>query len=1053
MGEKTGGRVGNEVTTNSRGIITSVLRGKQTGATIRALADEIQKQTDIQRAQHKKVLTLSDIRELKSSDGDSEARLESKKLLSLPGDASAILGNPGVLGMTMYLVRIVKSKSKIRFFTSERKARAWLEDVNHPQQRRSASVSLVAGVFIGLIGLLALVGWQIDNSYLMRWSSSFQPMNPLAAIGLVVIGYGFICYWRNKLKQLKIAGVFGVILGVAVLLPWNIDSILFGQKVIAAGIHAQLADAAAICFIAVGVSPFTVGTKRSIVRLFQYGLAIAIIGLSLFNIFGQLYAPDTVYGISGSFIMSLNLAIAFLAVGITLILLVLYRQIGDVLSGVTRVGWLVAFALIFSQMATYNSWSQVVAQNKANSSEAFLSIGDDLDASLDQRVQAYTSTLYGFDGLFAASDYVDQGEFESYYNSLQLSTTYPGLRTLSFISKIQEKDIPAFIAKHRADDSLHPGGNPTFVVTGKSDATTHYVVTYLANSNAAPGADLGSDSSRLKAFQKADTLDSPISSGTVQLAGMNGAPAQKGFFITLPVASKASGTVPIGFVNAVFNYEGFFAHAFTSTALANGLKISITDTMDGTEVYRSKNSDGASNNVAFSRVVSLPVADRVWNMNLSAQEDFGISSQSATLPQAIFIGGQAFSVLLIVILILQARARRQGFELADSITEDLEHERNRAVAKDQKSGAILSSIGDAVFAVDKNQRITLFNPSAERISGFSEAEVIGKRYDEMLRFEFEKTGHVNNRFVHEALEGKLTSMANHTVLIRKDGKRVPVADSAAPISDSTRKNQGAIIVFRDVTKDYELDRAKSEFVSLASHQLRTPLSAINWYGEMLLNGDAGLLSKDQHEYIQEIFEGNQRMIELVNSLLDVSRLEVGKLANQPALTSIAELIDSLEKELTPGIKSKQLQFNKTIGDMSSVMADPKQLRMIVQNLLSNAVKYTPAKGSVTVTLRKATAADMKSANLTSHTPHWYFSVQDTGYGIPEDGRDKIFSKLYRADNVRKLDVEGTGLGLYIVKEVVKKLGGRVWFTSMESIGTTFYVVLPLKSGARNDVVQ
>jgi len=237
--------------------------------------------------------------------------------------------------------------------------------------------------------------------------------------------------------------------------------------------------------------------------------------------------------------------------------------------------------------------------------------------------------------------------------------------------------------------------------------------------------------------------------------------------------------------------------------------------------------------------------------------------------------------------------------------------------------------------------------------------------------------------------------------------------------------------------------ALRNFTGNASHQLRTPLSAINWYGEMLLNGDAGKLTKTQHEYITEIFEGNQRMVELVNSLLDVSRLEVGKLASAPAPTDVAGLVSDLEKELAVSVKEKGLKLKNETAALPPVFADPKQLRMIVQNLLSNAVKYTPGKGTVTVTLRKASSADLAAAQLIhAARPHWFFSVQDTGYGIPKEQQPKIFGKLFRADNVRALDVEGTGLGLAIVKEIVEAMGGKVWFESIEGAGTTFYVVAP-----------
>jgi PAS domain S-box-containing protein len=1042
MGKTSGAQARNVVTTDDKGVIVSVLHGKQTKASVRALSAELIKRMNAQHAQGKKVLTLTDIRSLKITDSSSEARLASKEMLALQSDASAVVGNRGIIGLTMHMVRLTKAGSMTRFFTSERKARAWLEHVDRPGRPR-VSVSLVAGIFVGLIGLLALLGWQINNPYLMGGLPTLRPMNPLAAVGLLATGYGFICYWNGQLKQLKIAGIFGASLGLAALLPIDIDYLLFADKVRAVGTHGQLADSAALCFIAVGLSPFTVGTKKLAVRLLQYALGIAIIGLSLFNIFGQLYAHDFIYGLSGSFVMAINLAMAFLAVGLTLVLLVLYKRGGDVLGGITRTGWLVVAALLFVQVATYAAWSQTIMQNKANVAETFLRRSNDLNAGLDERIAAYVNGLYGFKGLFASSDYVNQGEFQSYYNSLNLSTAYPGLRNLSFVSKVQEKDLAAFVARNRADSSLHSNGNPGFAITAKSNSNTHYITTYAAASNTVGGVDLASNPSRMTAFQKADESRKPVSSGTVDFAATNTQSAQRGFFITLPVPNKASGGEPVGFVNAVFNYRDFFANAFKPETRLDGLEVSITDAADGSMVYRSGSEDIAKES-ELSRVLSLPIADHTWSIHMSAVAS-STDENSSMLSPSVLVIGQLFSLLLAVIFVLQARARRQGFVLAESITEDLEHERNQAVADDQKSNAILSSIGDAVFAVDNDRRITLFNPSAQHISGLSEAEALGKRYDEVLKFEYEKAGHKGSHFIQDALEGRLTAMPGGTVLIHKNGRRIPVADSAAPISDASHKIQGAIIVFRDVTKDNELDKAKSEFVSLASHQLRTPLSAINWYGEMLLNGDAGKLNRDQHEYIQEIFEGNQRMVELVNSLLDVSRLELGKLQNQPAVNDISELINSLEKELTPSIKDKQLTFTKLVHAIPPVVADPKQLRMIVQNLLSNAVKYTPAKGSVTVTLRKATATDLAEAKLTSAMPHWYFSVQDNGYGIPEEEKAKIFGKLFRADNVRKLDVEGTGLGLYIVKEVVQKMGGRVWFTSIESAGTTFYVILPFRS--------
>ncbi len=291
--------------------------------------------------------------------------------------------------------------------------------------------------------------------------------------------------------------------------------------------------------------------------------------------------------------------------------------------------------------------------------------------------------------------------------------------------------------------------------------------------------------------------------------------------------------------------------------------------------------------------------------------------------------------------------------------------------------------------------------------------------------------------------GEIKEMANHTVLIKKDGSKVAVADSAAPLKDKNGEVIGCVVVFRDVTKERSIDKAKTEFVSLASHQLRTPLSSINWYTEMLLAGDAGKINKEQKNYLEEVYKGNKRMVDLVNALLNVSRLELGTFAIEPEPTDVVKLAQSVADEQKPQILEKKIKLNqKYVDNLPLLNADPKLLRIVFQNLLSNAVKYTPEKGIINIDLhlvKQGEPLDTRKANEDSIA----VTVSDTGYGIPKSQQDKIFSKLFRADNVREKDTEGTGLGLYIVKSIVDHSGGKIWFESTENEGTTFYITLPL----------
>ncbi len=251
----------------------------------------------------------------------------------------------------------------------------------------------------------------------------------------------------------------------------------------------------------------------------------------------------------------------------------------------------------------------------------------------------------------------------------------------------------------------------------------------------------------------------------------------------------------------------------------------------------------------------------------------------------------------------------------------------------------------------------------------------------------------------------------------------------------------------DVTQEMEIDRAKSEFVSLASHQLRTPLSTIKWYAEMLMMGDAGTLSDEQHTYLQEIYRGNQRMIDLVNSLLDVSKMEIGTLGNVPALTNCLEVAHTVIRELQPLIDTKGLVFGeKRPLRLPRLLIDPSLLHAIFQNLLSNAIKYTPNNGHILLDVHPLTIGERIGGAVMTQ-PSLAIIVSDTGYGIPQDQQSRIFTKLFRADNIRIKDTEGNGLGLYLVKSIIGQSGGTISFISHENKGTTFYVTLPL-SGKR-----
>lgn len=261
--------------------------------------------------------------------------------------------------------------------------------------------------------------------------------------------------------------------------------------------------------------------------------------------------------------------------------------------------------------------------------------------------------------------------------------------------------------------------------------------------------------------------------------------------------------------------------------------------------------------------------------------------------------------------------------------------------------------------------------------------------------------------------------------IRMEGKMVQGRDKKMQTIDG---------IAHDITKEVEIDRAKSEFVSLASHQLKTPLTAISWLTEALLAGDKGALNEEQRKYVENIHATDRSMMEMVNDLLNVSRIELGTLQLRPEDLDIVAFAQSVIDEQKPAADGKYIIVKfESEPDLPRMRVDLNLIRMVFQNLLSNAIKYTPAGGNVSISIVRGTT--MRDTV--------FISVSDTGIGIPKDEIDKVFDKLHRAKNAQASVPDGTGLGLYVVKTIIERVKGTITLDSIEGKGTTFHVTLPV----------
>jgi PAS domain S-box-containing protein len=371
-------------------------------------------------------------------------------------------------------------------------------------------------------------------------------------------------------------------------------------------------------------------------------------------------------------------------------------------------------------------------------------------------------------------------------------------------------------------------------------------------------------------------------------------------------------------------------------------------------------------------------------------------------------------------------------EAFNSMADRLRDSYQRVAFETERDKTLLESLGEGLIAIDENSNIALINEYALKLLELPAREkVLGIPVNHTLTLydERDKPLTATDTPAVLALQTLHTVDGDYT-FHRKDGGKIVLHVGASPVIVND-KIAGVIMAMRDITKEKEVDRMKTEFISLASHQLRTPLSAIKWFTEMLESGDAGELSSDQKEFARNIADSTERMIALVNALLNISRIESGRIMVVPKPTDLGELVKGIVNDLKGKTSEKQQNLVISVNaELPQILLDPRLISQVYLNLLTNAVKYTPKGGEITVMISR------KGDEIISQ-------VSDNGYGIPKEQQDRVFQKFFRAANAVKIETDGTGLGLYLIKAIVESSGGKIWFQSDEGKGTTFWFTIPV----------
>ena len=402
-----------------------------------------------------------------------------------------------------------------------------------------------------------------------------------------------------------------------------------------------------------------------------------------------------------------------------------------------------------------------------------------------------------------------------------------------------------------------------------------------------------------------------------------------------------------------------------------------------------------------------------------------------------FIIGYLFFGFLPLIFSLVLWVRRQK---TDDNTSSL---KNRLSAVESKSDVVINAIDDGVLAISKDGNIELINPSAQQIIGWDQGDALGLNWKSVLKLVTSDGKDVEDleNPIAQSLSKNQPTHNDKLFLLTSSEKRILVSIVSSPVGT---EGEGVIVVFRDITKEKAEEREQAEFISTASHEMRTPVASIEGYLGLALNPATAHIDEKARDFITKAHESAQHLGRLFQDLLDISKVEDGRMKNNPKIINVNEFLKDIFDGLATKADEKQLNYifmpdiidegkEKSLQPIFYANIDPDHFREVVSNLIENAIKYTPS-GEVVV-------------NVTGDDKQISVSVKDSGIGIPAEDIPHLFQKFYRVDNSDTREIGGTGLGLYLSRRLAEAMSGNLRVESKYKEGSTFYLEIPRMSSS------
>ena len=402
-----------------------------------------------------------------------------------------------------------------------------------------------------------------------------------------------------------------------------------------------------------------------------------------------------------------------------------------------------------------------------------------------------------------------------------------------------------------------------------------------------------------------------------------------------------------------------------------------------------------------------------------------------------FIIGYLFFGFLPLIFSLVLWIRRQK---TDDNTSSL---KNKLSAVENKSDVVINAIDDGVLAISKDGNIELINPSAQQIIGWDQGDALGLNWKSVLKLVTSDGKDVEDleNPIAQSLSKNQPTHNDKLFLLTSSEKRILVSIVSSPVGT---EGEGVIVVFRDITKEKAEEREQAEFISTASHEMRTPVASIEGYLGLALNPATAHIDEKARDFITKAHESAQHLGRLFQDLLDISKVEDGRMKNNPKIINVNEFLKNIFDGLATKADEKQLNYifmpdiidegkEKSLQPIFYANIDPDHFREVVSNLIENAIKYTPS-GEVIV-------------NITGDDKQISISVKDSGIGIPAEDIPHLFQKFYRVDNSDTREIGGTGLGLYLSRRLAEAMSGNLRVESKYKEGSTFYLEIPRMSSS------